>query len=76
MATKAQMMGKGEFVLVQTLTGEDDVRIEYWLGVSGNGACLRLIYRNGLVTISHVHDPRRIEDWLAGYEYPPVAEVS
>jgi hypothetical protein len=69
MATTAQMMSKREFRLVQTRTGEDDVRIEYWLGVSGNGACLRMIHRDGLVTISHVHDPRRIEDWLARYKY-------
>jgi hypothetical protein len=45
-----QMMGKGEFRLVQTRTGYDDVRIEYWLGVSGNGACLRLVYPDGLVS--------------------------
>jgi hypothetical protein len=76
MATKAQMMGKGKFRLVQTQTVEDDVQIEYWLGVSGNGACLRMIHRDGLVTISHVYDPRRIDDWLARYEYPLVVEVS
>jgi hypothetical protein len=68
-ADMAQLMGKGTFKLMRTLTGYDDVRIEYWLGVNNNGACLRLVYPDGLVTISHVHDPRRIEDWLARYEY-------
>jgi hypothetical protein len=69
MAVTAQLMGKGTFKLMRTLTGYDDVRIEYWLGVSGNGACLRPVYPDGLVTISHVHDSRQIEDWLARYEY-------
>jgi hypothetical protein len=69
MTVTAQMMNKGEFKLVQARTGADDVRIEYWLGVNGNGACLRLLHRNDLVTTSHVHDSHRIEDWLARYEY-------
>jgi hypothetical protein len=69
MATKAKIMGKGWFKLVRGWTTDDGFTVEYWLGVSGNGACLRTVNPDGLVMTSHVHDPRRIENWLAGYEY-------
>jgi hypothetical protein len=67
--TTAEMMRKGQFQLVQTWTDDDDTKIEYWLGIFDNGACLRTINPDGTVTISHSNNPQTIIDTLARSGY-------
>jgi hypothetical protein len=55
MAMVVKMMGLGEFELAQEWD-DDGVRIEYWLGVSNNGACVRVVNPDGTMTITHHHD--------------------
>jgi hypothetical protein len=55
MAMVVKLLGLGEFELVQEWD-DDGVRIEYWLGVSNNGACVRVVNPDGTMTITHHND--------------------
>jgi hypothetical protein len=55
MAMVVKLLGLGEFELAQEWEN-DGIRVQYWLGVSNNGACVRVVNPDGTMTITHHYD--------------------
>jgi len=77
---QARMMDRGMFTLFHAWDAGDEWRVEYWRGIEGNGACLRVLHAGDALRIVHFKMPglaiHELRMW--GYSIPgvePLAET-